>query len=245
MNITCPHCQFAKDVDDSRVPANPSQVECPKCGKDFYFSRERGVSLAAPRSAAPARPTMAPAEEEETFTMEIEEEESFPPEALPKAGFWIRFAAFFIDGLLVGIVTLAVFWFALGSDFLQMFSALASLQGNAPMDQQAAQQLLQQAIALQGKALIWNLALTVVVYLYFILCTAASGQTIGKRICGIRVIRTNGRRVGLGWAFMREVIGRIVSSIFLIGYLMVAFHSQKRGLHDLIGGTYVIKARTT
>ena len=47
---------------------------------------------------------------------------------------------------------------------------------------------------------------------------------------------------GYGTAFLREVIGKFISSILLcIGYLMVAFDGQKQGLHDKIAGTYVIK----
>ncbi len=45
-----------------------------------------------------------------------------------------------------------------------------------------------------------------------------------------------------GRAAKREILGKFVSSILLgIGYLMVAFDSQKQGLHDKIADTYVIK----
>jgi uncharacterized RDD family membrane protein YckC len=42
--------------------------------------------------------------------------------------------------------------------------------------------------------------------------------------------------------FLREIIGKIVSSIILfIGYLMILWDGKKQGLHDKIAGTVVIK----
>ena len=53
---------------------------------------------------------------------------------------------------------------------------------------------------------------------------------------------TDGSQLTYGRAAKREVLGKFVSSILLgIGYLMVAFDSQKQGLHDKIADTYVIK----
>ena len=58
----------------------------------------------------------------------------------------------------------------------------------------------------------------------------------------IKVIRTDGRQINYGRAALREVLGKFISSVLLcIGYLMVAFDSQKQGLHDKIADTYVIK----
>ena len=58
----------------------------------------------------------------------------------------------------------------------------------------------------------------------------------------IKVIMTDGSEITYGKAAMREILGKFVSGILLgIGYLMVAFDSQKQGLHDKIANTYVIK----
>ena len=58
----------------------------------------------------------------------------------------------------------------------------------------------------------------------------------------VKVIRTDGSHVTYGRAALREVPGKFISSILLcVGYLMVAFDSQKQGLHDKIADTYVIK----
>ena len=43
-------------------------------------------------------------------------------------------------------------------------------------------------------------------------------------------------------AILRETVGKWISALILgIGFIMVAFHKEKRGLHDLIAGTWVVK----
>lgn len=82
--------------------------------------------------------------------------------------------------------------------------------------------------------------------LYMIMLTWWSGQTLGKLITGIRVISARQVRgnLGGGQVFLREVVGRFVSSlIFGLGYLWVAWHPRKQGWHDLIAKTYVVRDR--
>lgn len=68
-----------------------------------------------------------------------------------------------------------------------------------------------------------------------------SGQTVGKRLMGIRVIDfTNGQPIDYGKALIRY-IGRIVSSIAcLLGYLWVLWDPEKQAWHDKIAGTVVV-----
>lgn len=69
---------------------------------------------------------------------------------------------------------------------------------------------------------------------------SATGQTPGKAVVGIKIVRLDGTNIGLGNAVLR-FIGYIVSSIiFFIGFLMIGWHGKKRGLHDLIAATAVI-----
>jgi uncharacterized RDD family membrane protein YckC len=72
---------------------------------------------------------------------------------------------------------------------------------------------------------------------------ANNGQTPGKMAVGIRVQMENGEPIDIGPALLRYV-GYYVSAIILfIGFIMIAFTPQKRGLHDYIAGTVVVKAR--
>ncbi len=71
----------------------------------------------------------------------------------------------------------------------------------------------------------------------------AQGATPGKMALGIQITTVDGEPIGLGRAILRY-IGYFVSWITLgIGFLIIAFTGQKRGLHDYIAGTVVIKTR--
>lgn len=67
-------------------------------------------------------------------------------------------------------------------------------------------------------------------------------QTIGRKILGIRVVDGAGDDVSFWRGALRETIGKFLSAVFLyLGFIWVAFDREKRGWHDKIAGTYVIK----
>jgi uncharacterized RDD family membrane protein YckC len=66
------------------------------------------------------------------------------------------------------------------------------------------------------------------------LLTALSGLTIGKRLLGIRVVRTNGSRPGFGWAALRTIL-----LFFVIPPLIC--DRDLRGLHDRAADTIVVR----
>jgi uncharacterized RDD family membrane protein YckC len=68
------------------------------------------------------------------------------------------------------------------------------------------------------------------------------GATPGKMACGLKVIRSDGGKVSYGRAFGRLWAQGLSSLIFCIGFIMVAFDEEKRGLHDRICDTRVVKA---
>ena len=72
---------------------------------------------------------------------------------------------------------------------------------------------------------------------------SAQGATPGKMAVGIKITKYDGEEIDFGSALLRY-IGYLASTItLLIGYLMIAFTREKRGLHDYIAGTVVIKTR--
>ena len=80
-------------------------------------------------------------------------------------------------------------------------------------------------------ALYWTLVLFFVeVYLL----TAISGLTVGKRLLGIRVIRTNGGVPGFGWALLRTILLLCVVPPLLAD-------RDLRGLHDRATDTIVVR----
>lgn len=79
---------------------------------------------------------------------------------------------------------------------------------------------------------------------YAIILTAWRGQTVGKMALGIQVLDRQGNIPGIGAVLLREIIGKFLSAIALgLGYLWVAWDKEKRGWHDHIAGTYVVRKR--
>jgi uncharacterized RDD family membrane protein YckC len=81
--------------------------------------------------------------------------------------------------------------------------------------------------------------------LYHVTFWAAEGATPGKMLLGIMVVREDTRNsLSVGDAFIRY-LGYIVNGIiFGVGYLMILFDPEKRGLHDRMAGTIVIEKRS-
>jgi uncharacterized RDD family membrane protein YckC len=76
---------------------------------------------------------------------------------------------------------------------------------------------------------------------YRTIFVGAFGATPGKMAVKIRVVTADGGKVGYGRAFARAVAEYLSLMILFIGYLMAAWDSEKRSLHDRICGTRVIK----
>ena len=77
---------------------------------------------------------------------------------------------------------------------------------------------------------------------YHTIFTYYLGQTPGKMILGIQVIDVNRQKPTLKQIILREVIGKIiVFLVMFIGFIWVIWDPKKRGWHDYIGNTYVVK----
>ena len=66
------------------------------------------------------------------------------------------------------------------------------------------------------------------------LLTALTGLTVGKRLLGIRVVRVDGKPVGLGWALLRTLL-------LLAVVPPLVTDRDLRGLHDRAANTIVIR----
>ncbi len=77
---------------------------------------------------------------------------------------------------------------------------------------------------------------------YLIAFVAAGGQTIGKMIARIRVVRDHGGSVDVAGAVLR-MAGALVSIATLgLAYLPALMSADGRALHDRLAGTRVVKA---
>jgi uncharacterized RDD family membrane protein YckC len=92
------------------------------------------------------------------------------------------------------------------------------------------------------------------VYALPLLCRTGerNGQTFGKQVVGLRVVRMDGRRIDRRTAVMREVVWRsLVLSLgaalllfipLLLNYLWPLWKDRGRALHDRAAGTLVVRA---
>jgi uncharacterized RDD family membrane protein YckC len=96
---------------------------------------------------------------------------------------------------------------------------------------------------------LWLLAiffiLTFAIYIsYFVFFeTLWFGQTPGKRIAKIRVVRDDGRLIGLQQATLRALLRPFDETLF-IGAFLIMLGSREKRLGDLAAGTIVIQAET-
>ena len=87
-----------------------------------------------------------------------------------------------------------------------------------------------------------SLSYVIVMFTYFIAMTYFFSQTLGKMILKIKVETNKGEKLSFADVVYRELVGRLLS-IFLVylPYLAVAFTNKKKGLHDFIADTVVVK----
>lgn len=128
-------------------------------------------------------------------------------------GFWVRFAAYFVDGFIVGIgmFLIAIVWgLALGWQF-------AAESSN----------LLTPVMIVLGQFY----------HAYFV--SSAKMATPGKRLCGLYVTDLEGHRLGFGKALWRNVAALFSYLTLYIGFFMGGFTERKQALHDKLAGTLV------
>ncbi|MBD3238594.1 MAG: hypothetical protein GF332_03075 [Candidatus Moranbacteria bacterium] len=150
----------------------------------------------------------------------------------PYAGFWVRFAAFIVDSIILNIsisiidlVIVAIF------TIFGIFSFL-----NLENSTQGGSFGLGLIFLTIGIGLL-NLFLT---YFYFIWFNHRYQATLGKMLMKIQVKAVDGGKLSLGNNILRETLGKFASSVILkIGFLMAAFTQKKQGLHDFIGSSVV------
>lgn len=77
-------------------------------------------------------------------------------------------------------------------------------------------------------------------YWYFM--TRQAGQTPGKKLLNIRVIRTDNQPLSDADAVIRYIGYYINSIVFMLGWIWVLFDAKSQGWHDKIAKTYVVVA---
>jgi uncharacterized RDD family membrane protein YckC len=190
------------------APAAGNEVVCAECGSVFKI--EDTIQYGNMRVCARCKPILV---------QKLAEGARLNSGALIYAGFWTRFAAIFIDWIVLWVVNTGLS-LAGGMSMAQSFGA-------RPRGFTALQIVLffvQFAIGLS----------------YETFLVGKYGATLGKMACKIKVVTADGGRV----SFLRA-LGRYFAKILsgftcLIGYIMAGFDEEKRALHDRICSTRVV-----
>lgn len=200
------------------LPAEPGTTEptaiCVECGQTFR--EQDGIRIDEQFICAGCKPT---------FFMRVQQGQPALKEFV-YAGFWIRFVAKFVDGLIISV------------PFQILFGVLQyNLGGFSPESEFSA------ALGLV-LVLSWivPLAANLTYNAYFL---SSGGATPGKRLVGIQVIRPNGEYVTFARGLGRTAGEMISALICYIGYIMVVFDARKRSLHDHMADTLVVYVSPT
>jgi uncharacterized RDD family membrane protein YckC len=140
----------------------------------------------------------------------------FEPTSL-RAPFFLRCAAFAIDYLV--LIAIPVVWLLL----------------SRPLSDSGASQSIAPAAWIAG--IILALLNEVILPLW-------NGKTVGKMLTGLTIVEMDGTPIGLSSLLRRNILGYLLTALTLgIGFLISGINSSGRALHDLVGGTIVVRAR--
>ena len=130
------------------------------------------------------------------------------------AGFWVRFVAVLIDGVVLLLVQGVLF----GAGWILWGGGMGV------------------GMALRGATHLFS---SLIGAAYSIVFHWLWGQTLGKMALQIRVVSVDGAPLSFGQAVGRYFATILSALIFGIGFIMAGVRSDKRALHDLLAGTRV------
>lgn len=134
-----------------------------------------------------------------------------------------RAGAFMLDQIMLMVALLPVVYFAL----------IASVSPEESITQDT--MMRSWSIIIAASVLI-----QAIYYAYFL--SQREGQTIGKKMMNVRVVKCDGSAIGIWDAILRSVIGYPFAMLsFGIGFLWAAYDKQAQGWHDMIADTIVVE----
>lgn len=138
-------------------------------------------------------------------------------------GFWIRFVAAVIDGIIVQAIVTPV----------------ALIVGIAAGIAGAAVSAAGQSLRLTPIFILASFG-GLASWIYEAAMESSSRQaTLGKMIFGMKVTDLQGRRISFARATARHFCKYLSAMILFLGYIMAGFTAQKQALHDMIAGTVI------
>lgn len=173
------------------------------------------------------------AEHRDEFFQRLREGVAMPvmgamPGSFGYGGFWTRFCARFVDGLILMIPNLILgVILGVGMGAKMMGRAANSTDTGVVLMLQAIFQLVGMAIGITYEV-------------YFV---RKHDATPGKMALGLKLLRADGSKLSVGRIIGRYFANIVSGMILCIGYIMAGLDEEKRALHDRICDTRVIKTK--
>ncbi len=183
----------------------------------------------APAPRAPSEPTSEPRAERPEIKPAVRRDGG---KTVHVVGFWRRAAAAGIDLAIVVPVAAIFIWIA---------SAIAGV--HIPRTNMHGPDFWLDLFLACDPALLMAIGLfTAIGSIYLFVFQVTMGRTLGMHVLKIRVVDVWGDAPSNTRCAIRTA-GYVANALtFFLGFLWIGFDSEKRGLHDWIAGTYVIKA---
>lgn len=148
-----------------------------------------------------------------------------------------RAIAFLVDFVLIGVVYWGLFF---------VFAARYGEGGEPTSPFKASLTLGDTTYAITGgQALLFFGIFLAVGLLYSVVLQGLTGATLGKAAAGIRTVRRDGGRPGIGRALVRQFVGIVDYFPFilpgLVGFILVLTTRDNRRLGDMAAGTLVVR----
>ncbi|WP_019926924.1 RDD family protein [Nocardia sp. BMG111209] len=154
--------------------------------------------------------------------------------ALPYASWFLRIGARLIDGLIAFVP--AAILYAIGF-------AIGSSSMSCSTDQDGVYQCTGGGLSAIGLIFVllgWLSAVGVTLYLIYL--EGKTGQTWGKRVVGISLVReADGRFLGFGMSFVRQLAHFLDGIACYIGYLWPLWDEKRQTFADKVCSTIVVK----
>ena len=212
---------------------------CSKCGgvmaDGAAFCSNCGQSFAV--AAVPLRAPIASASVAVPVEGGVAAIPAYAEYAVPRveyAGFWLRFFAFLIDNVVLGL------GFVLILIPLVFLTGLHEFLGQFHPDEELNDAGI---FVLMGFVFLLATASLVVTWLYHALMESSEWQaTLGKKALGLVVTDMAGQRVSFARSTGRH-FGKIITNMVpvFIGYIMAGFTAKRQALHDMLAGCLVLR----
>ena len=224
--MQCPKCNS---------PMHPSEAGCPHCGAErpprrVIFGEEKAEFRLTPEEES-FELGDPPEATDWNFSHERRLEPNPPVTEIPQTskkpqwgGFMRRAWAFLIDA-----VVLILLGTVMGGLSLIGYKVGLTAHGRPVTLQNAMPLMVMLTWGWMGLATV-----------YFVMFHGMEGKTIGKWMLGLRVVGTEDRRVTYKQAFLRW-LGMVGFAPIGLGFLWVIWNREKRGWHDFLARTWVIR----